>query len=364
MHMSDSQFKPAWFISPHGFGHTARSCAVIEALHSLYPTLHPHIFTTAPRWFVDESIPCQYTWHETLTDIGMVQTSPLHEDVPATLVALEAFIPFDDSLLDSLADSLKKNKCTHVIADISPLSIAAAERAGIPSILIENFTWDWIYHGYSDDAPRMDEFAHIFAEYYAKADYHIQTEPFTLKHSCDLHTAPVSRPRRTPPEKTRKALGVDEKTPLILVSMGGVAQRAPFIDALRSYPHCTFMLPVHDCDKVIHQDNLILLPWHSEFHHPDLVAAANVLIGKLGYSTIAEVYNEGIAFAYFTRKKFIESPPLAKFVAREIPSVELPENVFETDDWYTRIAPLLDIPRTHREEDNGAKTIAEYLLHL
>src|SRR5204863_7447273 len=42
-----------------------------------------------------------------------------------------------------------------VIADMPPLAFAAAHLAGIPSLGIGNFTWDWIYAGY----PRFDELA-------------------------------------------------------------------------------------------------------------------------------------------------------------------------------------------------------------
>jgi len=38
--------------------------------------------------------------------------------------------------------------CLLVVSDISPMGLLVAETAEIPSILIENFTWDWIYQGY------------------------------------------------------------------------------------------------------------------------------------------------------------------------------------------------------------------------
>ena len=31
------------------------------------------------------------------------------------------------------------------MCDISPLGLMVAERAGLPSVLVENFTWDWLY---------------------------------------------------------------------------------------------------------------------------------------------------------------------------------------------------------------------------
>ncbi len=84
----------AFFISPHGFGHSARSAAIIQSLHQLEPTLDFHIFTLAPRWFFETSLPFAFSYHECLTDIGLVQSSPLEEDLPATLKRLSGFLPF------------------------------------------------------------------------------------------------------------------------------------------------------------------------------------------------------------------------------------------------------------------------------
>ena len=39
-------------------------------------------------------------------------------------------------------------RATVVVGDIPPLAFAAAARAGVPSVAVGNFTWDWIYSGY------------------------------------------------------------------------------------------------------------------------------------------------------------------------------------------------------------------------
>ncbi len=45
----------AYFISPHGFGHAARACAVMSAILERMPGVRFEIFTEVPRWFfVDE----------------------------------------------------------------------------------------------------------------------------------------------------------------------------------------------------------------------------------------------------------------------------------------------------------------------
>ena len=55
---------------------------------------------------------------------------------------------------------------------------------------------------------------------------------------------------------------------------------------------------------------VIRLPAHSDFEHPDLIHAADVVVGKLGYSTLAEVWAAGVPFGCVMRPHFPESAPL------------------------------------------------------
>ena len=54
---------------------------------------------------------------------------------------------FDEAVTSEVA-LLRQVEADLVVADIPPLGIAAATAAGIPSIALGNFTWDWIYSAY------------------------------------------------------------------------------------------------------------------------------------------------------------------------------------------------------------------------
>ncbi|TNF77411.1 MAG: hypothetical protein EP299_04745 [Acidobacteria bacterium] len=138
----------AYFVSPHGFGHAARSVAVMEALRALRPDTRIEIFTTVPAWFFEDSGLSPITLHPVLTDVGLVQTSSLEEDPAATARALADFLPFTDGRVTRLAETVEAAGCRLLVTDISPLGPAVAARAGIPGVLVESFTWDWIYRGY------------------------------------------------------------------------------------------------------------------------------------------------------------------------------------------------------------------------
>ena len=74
-------------ISAHGFGHAARTAAVIQSLAELTP-LHCMVVSQVPPWFFQSSLPCPFIQYPWPIDVGLVQLSALREDLPATVRAL------------------------------------------------------------------------------------------------------------------------------------------------------------------------------------------------------------------------------------------------------------------------------------
>ena len=115
----------AYFISPHGYGHAARASAVMEAILKLDPEVHFEIFTLVPTWFFEESLPVySFDYHPYLTDVGLVQTNPLQEDLAETVNRLKVLIPFSPECIQKLAETLAQTGCQLILCDISPLGIA------------------------------------------------------------------------------------------------------------------------------------------------------------------------------------------------------------------------------------------------
>ncbi len=359
----DHQISIAYFVSPHGFGHAARASAVMEALNRLKPEVHFHLLTTVPEWFFQNDPKSKWTYHSLRSDVGLVQKSALQEDVEATLRELDKFLPFSETRLQKMADEIHCLGCSLVICDIAPLGLAVAKKAGLPSVLIENFTWNWIYAGYPAQAREFQPYIDYLAAVFQTADRHIRTQPYCGTFPADLVTGPVSRRPRVGILETRKRLGIapDQKT--ILITMGGIPDRLD-VDALRrADPEIAFIVP-GGSDVEQRMGNLLLLPHQHAYFHPDLVAASNAVLGKVGYSTIGEVYWAGIPFAYVSRQDFRESPPLVEYIRAHIPGFEVRQSEFETGGWQRRICELLDYSDVHRAGENGADQIAKDLVRL
>lgn len=354
----------AYFITPHGYGHAARSVAIMAALNELEAGIRFEIFTRVPAWVFEDSLNFSFGFHQVLTDIGLAQKNSLVEDLPETLERLAQFLPFELALVNELADQVKRLGCQATLCDISPLGIAVAKAAGLPAVLIENFTWDWIYAGYLSSEPRLAPYISDLQGWFASADYHIQTRPMCLPQSADLTTAPVSRKYRTPAAETRRKLDLPLEAKVILLTMGGIPwDFNTFFERLAGQPDIYFIIP-GGSERVMQRANLVLLPHHSEFYHPDLVNVADGVIGKLGYSTLAEVYHAGLPFGYIPRPGFRESEVLAQYVDQNMSSLAITAAQFESGAWLSRLAELLALPRIERAEPNGADEAAYFIAGL
>jgi hypothetical protein len=262
-----------------------------------------------------------------------------------------------------LAALVRERGCALVLCDIAPLGIVVARAAGIPSVLIENFTWDWIYEGYTSDASGLRPHIDYLRSVFASADYHIQTAPICDPHSVDLLTRPVSRSPRMPAVHIRERLRIPQPAKAVLVTMGGIQGEYNFLDRLSHQRHTYFVIP-GGSDSFERRENVVLLPHHSEFFHPDLLNACDAVVGKVGYSTMAEAYHAGIPFGYVQRTRLRESPVLADFIQAEMRGLDIPAAHFEDGRWLTSLPDLLAMPRLKRTEPNGAVQVAQFMVGL
>lgn len=359
-----SASRVAWFISPHGFGHAARAASIMAALQEIDPGMRFEIFTRVPRWFFRKSLAHPFGYHDVLTDIGLVQSTALTADLPATLQRLDDFLPFDQTLVDDLARQVQALQCALVVCDIAPLGIAVAQGAGVPSVLVENFTWDWIYHEYvADHAGAQTHLAYLQA-WFARADYHLQTEPVCQPGGADLTTRPAGRTPRTPAARVRDALSIPPAAKAVLITMGGIAEQMQGLDRLTQHRTVYFVMPGAVPTSMQRHDNVVLLPYHHDLFHPDLVRACDAVIGKAGYSTLAEVFHAGVPFGYISRRDFRESPVLAAYIDQHMPSVAISPEQFHTGGWLSRLPELLALPRVRRHGPNGAEQAARFIQRL
>ncbi|MGD9289839.1 MAG: hypothetical protein PVG74_19635 [Desulfobacterales bacterium] len=350
----------ACFVSPHGFGHAARAAAVMEALSQSDKALQFEIFTTVPSWFFQDSMSAQFGYHKLTTDIGLVQKNAFQTDVENTLRALEDFYPPATSLIGKITEKIRRLHCDLIVCDIAPIGILAAKEAMKPSILIENFTWDWIYQPYAATDSRITRYIKYLQPIFNAADYHIQTAPVCRRNSADFVSAPVSRKIKSTGSEIRRRLKISADNKMVLVTTGGIPQGYGFLENLDSLTEITFVMPGAG-PEIKMSNNLIILPHRSEFYHPDLVYAADAVVGKVGYSTLAEVYHAGIPFGYVTRSDFRESETMEQFIQEHMFGIPVSESEFNSGHWTAKLGNLLDLACVKPDIANGADQISRFI---
>ncbi len=347
-------------ITPHGFGHAARAAAVVEAVGKRIPAEFV-VVTTVPEWFFSDSLSCSFKYYPMTTDIGLIQKNSLQEDLQATLSALDDFYPLSEERIGRAVQLF--SGCDLILCDIAPLGLVAAERLGIPSVLLENFTWDWIYAGYAEDCPALQPHIEYLQELYGRATHHLQAVPVCNPVDGLQAIAPISRAGKKSRENIRRELLVSVEEKLVLLTMGGVEGDEYAVAPLMEANGFIFVLGGQG-NRVECSGNLRYVPKQSDVYHPDLVAASDLVVGKAGYSTLAEVYAAGVPFAYISRETFRESAVLTEFIRREMGGTELAGVELQTGSWVERLDELSARQPARESRENGAVTVARIIVEL
>jgi len=357
----------AFFVTPHGFGHASRACAVIQELRRIAPSITPLILTTVPKKFFENSLEDGFFYYPVETDVGFAQLSALEIDMEKTVADLKRFYKSYHERAKDVKDLLKRNDTRLVVCDISPFGIQIASELNLRSVLIENFTWDWMYGFYEQRFPELVPISRHIKEVNQTSSYRVRTIPYCGQAPYDLLVPPISRGIRNSRDKVREKLAIKPNEKMVLVSMGGVFEELRFINArfLEGLKHHSVKIVCTTEDRGFKRsDNLIFFPKLSDFYHPDLLNASDGVIGKLGYSTLAEVAHTGVPSAFVVRKDHPETDYLRSFLHTLGNGLEVTLMEFRGKGMLEKVEKLLELERTEARWANGASECANLIVHL
>jgi len=356
-----------FYVSGHGFGHATRTRALLAALRARGgPALALHVRSEAPAWLFRDRVAGVEVSRAPI-DPGVIQSSGLDLDLAATLAAHEAFLAGWDGAVAREAAFLEALRPDVVVSDVAPLAFAAAARVGAPGVGVANFGWDWILEPWAAREPRFEPPRARYAEAYATAlrlfrlPLHGDFPAFR-----DVVDAPflVNRSARTRAE-CRAALAVPagDGRPLVLVSSGGFgsgpidARDADSADGFR-------FVGVGEKPAGLRAD-WHALPSPSRLAHEDLMRACDAVVGKTGYSTIAEAAAHGTRFLYPPREGFRECEVHEREIGRHCAARPIARADFAAGRWRAPLEALFALPPVRSDASfDGAERIAEALLAM
>jgi len=359
-----------FYISGHGFGHASRDVEVINVLGRGRPDLRLILRSAVSPDLLARTITAPYELRPGPSDTGIVQSSSVAHDDPATIARAVAFHRRRTAWVDAEVTALRHDDVRLVFGDIPPLAFDVAARLGVPSVAMANFTWDWIYEthpGFQEAAP--DVIADMRASY-ARASLALEL-PFSGGFGVFRRVEPVPLVARRATRgraETRAHFGLPPARRVALLSFGGYGLPAldlTTIDCLDTWTIVTTDRVSPDATGL--PASVVAIAEHqflsNGFRYEDLVAASDVVVTKPGFGIIAECISAGTAMLYTSRGRFREYDVLVEALPRYVRSRFIPQDDLFEGRWREALT-ILDAqpPPPDRLATNGAEIAAGWLI--
>jgi hypothetical protein len=313
----------AVYVSGHGYGHATRAGEVLRAARARAPETPISIVTSGPEALYRRAIPGAFEFRHEACDTGLAQRSALVIDEAGTVDAWRRFRDGYDERVAREAEWLRARGARLVLGDIPPLAFDAAGEAGVPSIALGNFSWDWIYRHFATRLPALHEAADHSARAYRRCGLLLE-----LPFAGDLSAFPkreriplVARRPGMDRAESRRRLALDGT--VVLISFGGLGLPGFDTAVLAKMPALTFV--VSDGDRLppnvrrVGNEDLA----SAGLEYVDLVAAADVVVTKPGYGIVSDAIAAGTRMIYTDRGDFPEYPILVREMAEWLACVHV-----------------------------------------
>lgn len=356
------------YVSGHGYGHATRVGEVLRTVRGLEPRMPMAVVTAGPARLYRRAVPESLEVRYLECDVGLVQKDALAMDEPATVDRWRAFVQGDRDRIAGEARWLRQKGARAVLGDIPPLAFTAAAEAGVASIGLSNFSWDWIYRYMSSRFPGLAEAADWAAASYRRCGLLLQ-----LPFAGDLSAFPrreeiplVARSPLTSRAQTRQLLDLPDG-PLALVSFGGLGLPRFDPGVLERVEGWRFVLTGLETGgrgdttrnaTVLDVDRAAALG----LEYIDIVGAVDVCITKPGYGIVSDAIAARTRMVYTERGDFPEYAILVGEMGRWLPS----RHVSNADLLSGRLEPVLEevlaVPFPPPPDTSGAARAARRLL--
>jgi L-arabinokinase len=349
----------AAYVTGHGWGHLTRLCEVLREVRARAPRLPIALVGAVPAAIAGNGVAPPLELRAVPCDTGVVQRDALTLDLPATAAACRSLDSRWDERVEEEASFLRARGARAVVGDVPALAFAAAARAGVPSLALGNFSWDWIWrHLAARAAPADAAVLHAAAGRAARA-YAEAGLLLALPFAGDLSAFPrreeiglVARRPRVPRDEARRRLGLDAR-PAVLVSFGGAGAPALPRDVLLADARHRWIFP-----EELPAGRLEALG----LHYPDAVGAVDVVVTKPGYGIVTDAIGAGTPLVYTERGEFPEYDVMVRELPRYLPAVHVSSSALASGRLAEPIARALAQPFPAPPALDGAARAAERIL--
>lgn len=316
--------KYIFYITNHGFGHASRNVPIIKRLLERDSAGIIYIKSDVVRCeFLNRNFKndSRIKYFADCSEVGLVlQEGTLEPDIVKMKVAIQRDLNNWNKYIKKEMAFLKKESPDIIISDIVGWPIIAAKRYNIKTVLIGNFSWAQMYKSFYNASIWKP-----YLECYKKVDkaiwYEIhdkELEQYCKNYEC---VSMVSREiDEHAVQQIKKEYG---SRPIVFVSLGASAE----INKRVNVENLPYNFLVTRGLKLI-GDNVVELP-QDMINTPDYISAADYVIAKGGWSTIAEIMLQRKKCALFFRGKNPEDENTIKTLTERKQCICLFDNELE-----------------------------------
>jgi hypothetical protein len=355
----------AVYVSGHGYGHATRVGEVLREVRRRNPSLPIAIVTSGPEALYRRAVPGPIEFRSEACDVGLAQKNALVIDEAGTVDLWRRFQAGYDARVAREARWLRENGARVALGDIPPLAFDAAAEAGVASIALANFSWDWIYRHLAARHPALHEAADRSAAAYARCGLLLE-----LPFAGDLSAFPrrvriplVARRPRIARDEARRRLEVDGT--VILISFGGLG--LPGFDPAVLARMTAFTFLVSDAAGALPANVRLVGTAELEaagLEYVDLVGAADVVVTKPGYGIVSDAIGAGTRMIYTDRGDFPEYPILVREMAQWLACAHVTNDALQRGAFEDAIEALCAQAMPAPPPLDGARHAAERILAI
>lgn len=341
-----------YYVSSHGYGHAARASQVMAALP---PEVKILCRTAVDPKFIQRESGRKITVLPARFDTGVNQKDNRTLDWASTFKEARKLLKENASGLMEEVDLLRRHRVDVIVCDVPPAPLEAARMAGIPAVVVGNFTWVDIFDRERKKLPEAGELADLWREQYGLATLAIRTPPaFPLSYFRTVQTVePIARKGKNIRRALLSHLGLPRDQKLVLLYFGTFGDDALTIPEL---PGVTFVSMTKMPHPAIELDP-------NQWHFPDVVASAHAVIAKPGYGTVGECMANGTPVVYHPRTEFAEYAILRKALEAWGGAVQIPLSRLQSGQWQAALKAAFEL-KPKKVRSHGAAQTAAAIMEL
>ncbi|GEM_PF-928195 len=340
----------AYYISSHGYGHAARSLAVLKTLANKAKVF---VKTEIPPSFFQEYFGDSIQVIPQQTDSGCAQKNFSDIDEATTFQNLRNFQKDRDKVISNEVHWLKQEFIDLIISDAASLPLEAAHRSDIPSLLIANFTWHDIFSKFSL-AEKHSDLIDILKDEYSKTTLQILPQCHIVNNVVPkkMESGFIGLGGNNIQNRLSKELHLDfEGKTTVFIYLGEQDSSFLIWKNLGNIKDCLFLTRDNIQTKV---KNLFVLD--SSYDYRDLIASSDLVCTKAGYSTLATAFLSGNPIFSSDRQNFSEAKVVKNFLKVKKVGYILDNEPFFSCDWEETIKKTSSLSVKGKVLLHGEKT--------